>query len=113
LAYCGEDVQQWLNVTYPGSWTENRWSIMWRPQSTDLTLMDFFTEGAPEITPLCSPSQDFQRSHGKTLMTSNISQCQHVKARSHGRLQASMTSDNVNMLRHARENVMQCPNIRL
>jgi hypothetical protein len=41
----GEDVRQWLNVTYPGRWIERRRSIAWPPRSPDLTPMDFFLWG--------------------------------------------------------------------
>jgi hypothetical protein len=36
----------------------------------------FFPEGVPEAALLCSPSQDYQRPHGKASSISNISQCQ-------------------------------------
>jgi hypothetical protein len=40
-AHYGEDVQQWLNVTYPGRWIGRGGPIKWPPWSLDLTPMDF------------------------------------------------------------------------
>jgi hypothetical protein len=40
-AHYGEDVQQWLNVTYSGRWIGCGGPIAWPPGSQDLTLMDF------------------------------------------------------------------------
>jgi hypothetical protein len=43
--HCGEDVQQWLNTTYPGRWIGCQGPIAWPPWLLDLTLMDFFLWG--------------------------------------------------------------------
>jgi hypothetical protein len=41
-AHYGEDVWQWLNMTYPGRWIGHGGLIAWPPRSPDLTLMDYF-----------------------------------------------------------------------
>jgi hypothetical protein len=75
----GEDVWQWLNMTYSGSWIGCGGQIAWHPLSLDLTGW-FFHVGSLEGAHLYSPSQDDQRSFGKTWSRCDNGQCQHVKA---------------------------------
>jgi hypothetical protein len=81
---------KWLNATYPGKWTGRRGPISWSPRvaGSNSDGCFFFSVGSPEGARLCSSSQDYCRSRGKTLSSCDNVWCYRVKVCTRGRCAA-------------------------